>query len=290
MKNPKQLNYWILGGFENAKPMTQALEEARSMGLDGVELCFGAGGFNVGTTEAECKAIRKSAEGLGMAVHTVAAGSYWGCSLSDPSAAVRRKAVEFTKQYLQAANWVGAEVALVVPGAVAVPWDPNVKHVPYQTAWKNATASLRELLPVAKKHRVKIGLENVWNWFLSDAMAMRTFIDQFKSPWIGSYFDVGNCLINGYAQDWVEILDKRIVAVHVKNFSRSDCGGVLRGFGDDLAKGDLDVKAVTAALKRIKYSGPLTAEMIPFCRLPNLVMPDMALARDTAEKLQKMFG
>ena len=290
MKNPKQLNYWTLGGFDNAKPIAQALEEAKAMGLDGVELCFGAGAFDVKTTEAECKAIRKTAKDMGMAIHSLATGVYWGTSLADPRAAARKKAVEFTKKYLQAASWVGAKVVLVVPGAVAVPWDPSVKHVPYAEAWKYATESLRALLPVAKKLRVKIGLENVWNWFLSDAMAMKAFIDQFKSASIGAYFDVGNCLINGYAEDWIEILGKRIVAVHIKNFSREDCGGGLHGFGDDLAKGDLDVKAVIKALKKIKYTGPLTAEMIPFCRLPDLVLPDMDLSRDTAKKLQKLFG
>ena len=65
---------------------------------------------------------------------------------------------------------------------------------------------------------------------------------------------------------------------------------VVYSFGDDLAKGDVNWKATLKALKAIKYSGALTAEMIPFSRLPNLVLPDMKLARDTAGKMKKILG
>ena len=118
---------------------------------------------------------------------------------------------------------------------------------------------------------------------------MKTFVDQFGSSRIGVYFDTGNCLINGYPEDWIEILGKRIKAIHLKNFSRTDSGGVLHGFGDDLMKGDVNWNAVKKALKKINYTGPLTAEMIPFSRLPDLILPDMNLARDTAKKVLQLF-
>ena len=290
VKNVAQINYWTIGGFENAKPIPQALAEAKKMGFEGMELAFSGGRFGPATTEAQCKAIRKAARGLGMKIETLASGAYWGMSLSDPRASVRKNAVAFTKKYLQAAKWVGAKVVLVVPGAVAVPWDPSQRVVPYADAWKNATASLRQVLPAAKKLGVTIGLENVWNWFLADPIAMKTFVDQFKSSRLGCYFDVGNVAINGYPEHWIEILGRRIKAVHFKNFSRQDCGGVLHGFGDDLAKGDVDFKAVMKALRKIGYTGPITAEMIPFSRLPDLVLPDMKLARATAKRMKEILG
>ena len=45
-----------------------------------------------------------------------------------------------------------------------------------------------------------------------------------------------------------------------------------------------------AALAKIKYKGPITAEMIPFSRLPDMVLPDMPLARDTAAKLKQILA
>ena len=288
--NTMQINYWTLGGFEGAKDPLQALEEARRMGCDGLELCFGAGRFAPGISEARCTEIRRAARRMGMKIETLATGTYWELSLSSPREGVRKKAVAFTRQYLQVARWVGAKVVLVVPGAVAVPWDPSQPVVPYATAWKLATQSIRRLEPAARKLGVTMGLENVWNWFLADPIAMRTFVDQFRSPRVGVYFDVGNCQINGFAEHWVEILGRRIKAVHLKNFRREDCGGVLHGFGDDLAKGDVNFKATLKALKAIKYAGPLTAEMIPFSRLPNLVLPDMKLARTTVRRMKEILG
>lgn len=138
---------------------------------------------------------------------------------------------------------------------------------------------------------VAIAFENVWNWFLFDPVAMRAFIDQFKSPLVGSYLDVANVAINGYPEHWIPLLGKRIKGVHFKNYSRNDdCGGGLHGFGDDISKGDVNWPAVTGALTKIGYKGPVTAEMIPFSRLPNLVLPDLELARSTAPKLKAILG
>jgi hexulose-6-phosphate isomerase len=286
--NTLQINYWTIGGFEGGKPAAQALEEAKEMGYEGVELTFDAGEFSPGISEAKCNEIRKTAKSLGMKIDSLATGVYWGQSLSHPDAAVRKKAVAFTKEYLKVAKWVGAKVVLVVPGAVAVPWDDSQPVVPYGQVWKNSTKSVRQCIATAEKLGVTIAVENVWNWFLADPVAMREFVDQFDSPRVGVYFDVANCLLNGYPEHWIEMLGRRVKAVHFKNFSREDCGGVLHGFGDDILKGDVNWGAVVAALAKAKFAGPITAEMIPFSRLPDMVLPDMELARDTAGKLRRI--
>jgi L-ribulose-5-phosphate 3-epimerase len=286
----RQINYWTLGGFDGKVPVEDVLRQAKEMGFQGVELAFGAGVFAPGITEARCREIRVCAAELRMTLATLCTGVYWGQSLADPRAEVRKKAVAFTKEYLQVANWVGAKTVLVIPGHTAVPWDATQPVIPYATAWKLSTQSLRACLPTAKKLGVTLALENVWNWFLADPVAMKTFVDQFRSPNVGVYFDVANCVINGFPEHWIEVLGKRIKAVHIKNFSRSDCAGVLHGFGDDLLKGDVSFPAVVKALKKIRYAGALTAEMIPFSRLPNLVLPDAALARDTAPKMKQALA
>ena len=289
MKNVLQINYWTIGGFDGKTAVEQALRLAKSFGFEGLELCFGAGEFAPGIGEKRCRAIGAAARKLGLKIETVATGNYWTKSLTAPDKAERREALAFSREYLQAAAWVGAKTALVIPGAVAVPWDNARPVVPYKTAWACATGAIRSLLPTAQKCGVKIGIENVWNWFLADPIAMKTFLDQFESKWVGAYFDLGNCLINGFAEHWIEILGRRIFAVHLKNFSRDDCGGILHGFGDDIMKGSLNWEAALRMLKRTGYRGPLTAEMIPFSRLPNLVLPDLALARATGKKLNALL-
>ena len=38
MKNDKAINYWVLGGFAGDKSAIDAINDAKSMGLDGIEL------------------------------------------------------------------------------------------------------------------------------------------------------------------------------------------------------------------------------------------------------------
>jgi hexulose-6-phosphate isomerase len=281
MKNTKQVNYWMLGDFDGAKPIEQAFSEAKKMGYDGVELTFGHGELGPRITEARCRDIRRAARNTGVKMESLCTGVYWEQSLTDPRASVRHKAVAFTKAYLQVARWLGVRVILVVPGAVDVAFMPDARVVPYARVWKLATEALRKCLPVARATGVTMGIENVWNFFLTDPMALKAFVDQFKSPRVAVYFDVGNCMINGYPDHWIEILGKRIKAVHFKGFKRTDGGGGMSGFTSDLMDGDVDWKAVTGALKKIKYAGPITAEMLP---------PDMAVARKTAGRMKKILG
>ena len=289
MSHPLQISYVTIGGLAGEKPAEQAMKDAQLMGFDGVEFAFGVGEFVPGMLEDECARLRRVAEGMGMPLRTLATGEYWTQSLADPREAVRREAIAFTREYLCVAALLGVKTILVIPGHVAVPWDAAQPVIPYAQAWELASESLRACLSLAESLGVTMALENVWNWFLADPIAMRTFVDQFSSEYLGVYFDAGNVLINGYPEHWVDILGARIKAVHVKNFTRADCGGGLHGFGDDLAKGDLDWKAFGEALTRNGYAGPVTAEMIPFSRMPDLGLPDMALARKTAQAMKTLL-
>ena len=49
--------------------------------------------------------------------------------------------------------------------------------------------------------------------------------------------------------------------------------------------GDVNFSNILRELKKIGYSGSITAEMIPFSRLPDMVLPDMQLAEKTAKDL-----
>ncbi|MCX7935791.1 MAG: sugar phosphate isomerase/epimerase, partial [Planctomycetota bacterium] len=140
MKNILQINYWTIGGFEGKKPLDQAIRETKALGFDGLELAFGAGDFAPGISLEKCRELAAYAKAQGIALATTCTGVYWNQSLTSPRPEVRRQAVAFTKDYLRATAGVGAKVALVVPGAVAVPWDQSQPVVPYADAWKRAAA------------------------------------------------------------------------------------------------------------------------------------------------------
>lgn len=280
----KALNYWVIGGFDGSKGPYKAIEEVAEMGLDGLEITVGDC-IPADISEAECAKIAAAAKSAGIGLRTLATGFYWGCSFGSPDAAERERAIEFTRKYIGIAKAIGAGTILAVPGAVDVAWDTSRPVVPYGDVWKYSSESLHILKEYAEAAGINIALENVWNKFLLSPVEMKNYIDQFDSGRIGAYFDTGNCMITGYPEHWIEILGGRIKAVHLKNFNRNDAGGVLHGFGDDLAAGDLDFDALRIALQKHIPDVPVTAEMIPFCRLPDLVLPDMELARKTAEAL-----
>ncbi|GFR88247.1 xylulose 5-phosphate 3-epimerase [Elysia marginata] len=287
--NLKALNYWVLGGFSGEKSPKEAIDNISEMGLDALELTFGDV-LTQKITEAECKDILQYAKQKRVKLETLSSGNYWNLSLASENEEEKQNAITFTKKYIDVANWLDIHTILVVPGAVDIAWDDTKTVTSYQKVWDISTKSLKELLPYAQKKDVIIGLENVWNKFLLSPMEWKYYLEQFKSKYIGIYLDAGNVVVNGYPEHWIEILDKHIVALQVKNFERKDAAGLLKGFTDDLEKGDLDFVRLKESLKRINYRGPITAEMIPFCRLPDMVLPDMELARDTAIKMKKIFG
>lgn len=280
----KALNYWVFGGFDGQRTPYEFIDFAATQGLDGVELTVGDC-LKPDITEAECRAIADYAKSKGVGLQTLASGAGWGCALGAADATERQAAIDFTKKYLQIAAWIGAQTVLTVPGATRVAWEPSRPVLAYKQVWETATASIREVQPVAEELGVNLALENVWNRFLISPMEWKYFLDQFASPRIGMYFDVGNACLYGRPQDYPEILGDYIKAVHLKNFREEDCGGGLHGFGDDLLDGVLDYPALFASLDAIGYTGPVTVEMIPFSRLPDLVLPDRALAEKVTRQL-----
>jgi hexulose-6-phosphate isomerase len=84
-------------------------------------------------------------------------------------------------------------------------------------------------------------------------------VDEFKSPWVRAYFDVGNIVLFGYPQDWIRTLGKRIVKVHLKDFSIDRPNGKF--YWKNLGEGEIDWLEVRKALSEIAYSGYVTLEI-----------------------------
>ena len=116
-----------------------------------------------------------------------------------------------------------------------------------------------------------IGVENVWNKFLYSPLEYRDFIDSIGSRHVGAYFDIANPLAFGLPHHWIPILGRRIKRVHIKDYKRehNPDGTVAwspfpRGFDVPIGDGDVNFPEVLKALKRIRYTGPVTAEVLNF--------------------------
>ena len=183
----RAINYWVLGGFEGEKTPYQAIDDAKKMKLDGIELTFGDC-LKEDITEEECNNIKKYANENNIGLKTLAAGFYWGCSLGSGDPAEREKAISFTERYIKVASWLNVDRILVIPGAVDVAWDESRPVISYKNVWDNATDSLNKVLKTAREYRVTICLENVWNKFLLSPVEFNLFLDQFGYGYMGEMY------------------------------------------------------------------------------------------------------
>ena len=266
------------GGLKAKKPIAEAMQQAKDLGFDAIELCIASQGvLTHNTAQAQCEDIVATAQKIGIEISGLASGESWTCPPTANDPKVRQTIIDFTKKALQITKWLGTNVYLYVPGAVDVFFLPDAEVIPYDVCYDRAKEALNQLIPVAEQTGASIGIENVWNKFLLSPLDMRDFIDSFNSEMVGAYFDVGNVLLTGYPDQWIRILGKRIKRVHIKDFKRSV--GTAEGFVD-LLEGDVDFEAVKKALAEIGYDSYVTAELLPF---------EPGRPERTAEAMRKLF-
>jgi L-ribulose-5-phosphate 3-epimerase len=234
---------WGCIGF--GETIMEKFKAAKAAGFDGVEVMSHL-------NRSEVLAAR---DATGLVVPSVCGANHWKFPLSDPDPAIRSQGIEALKLSLEDAAAYGADTVLLVPGRV------NEK-VTYDECWNRTRDEIKKVLPLAESLKVKIAVENVWNNFLISPIEMVSYIDQFNSPWVGSYFDCGNVLVYGWPEQWIKILGKRIAKIHIKEFSRkiADSQGRSAGFKVNLLEGDVNWPLVMKALDDIGYSGWTTIE------------------------------
>ncbi len=277
----KCISYWsVRDGLDGTRPIAEAAADAKAAGFEGIELCIGLEGLlTPDTDKATCESYRKTVEDAGLKLETLASGMTWGSSPTDLNPDVRAKAIEQHQKALQVAAWLGAKAFLMVPGAVKIAWDPSYGPVPYDKAVTWAREAVTQLVPTAEKLGVDLCLENVWNGLFYSPLEFAAFIDGFKSPRVGMYFDVGNTIgIHQAPHHWIEILGKRIRRIHIKDYD-SNTGG-MAGFCD-LLVGDVPWAETMAALRKVGYDATIVAEMVPY---------NPGLLERTSEALDKILA
>jgi hexulose-6-phosphate isomerase len=214
---------------------------------------------------AQAEVFGQQARDAGVPVHSIIYGG-WGAPLSDPDPAIQEKGKAEVEQALRCAKAMGAENVLLVPAHVKA----NVRYV---EAYERSQKHIRSLIPIAEELGVVITVEEVWNDFLLSPLEFAQYVDEFDSPFVQAYFDVGNVVAFGYPQDWIRTLGKRIMKVHLKDFDRDK-----REF-TNLLEGSVDWAEVRKAFAEVGYEGYVTAE---------LSGGDEAYLRDLSERMSKI--
>jgi hexulose-6-phosphate isomerase len=223
----------------------EKFELAKRAGFNGIQP-------NTLNSADEVKQYQEAAQKTGVKITSIMNSDHWKYPLSDNDPEVVQKCVEGLKTSMHNAQDLSAGAVLLVPGVVTA-------EVRYADVYRRSQEQIRKLLPLAKEVKVIIAIENVGNRFLLSPLEMARYIDEFKSLWIRSFFDIGNVVSIGYPQDWIRTLGKRVCRVHIKRFEP----------GTDHPKFDpkdrrtqgIDWPDVRRALNEIGYKGWITAEV-----------------------------
>jgi len=249
-----------LGMLPKDLPNEEKFALAKACGFQGMEA------YPMGDLEA-ARQLGEQARQAGVPIHSICAGG-WKTPFSDPDPAVIEQGHQAMETALRSAKAMGANAVLLVPAVV------NAK-VRYCAAYERSQANIRPLLPLAEELGVVIAVENVWNNFLLSPIEFARYVDEFRSPWLRAYFDVGNVVKFGWPQDWIRTLGHRIVKVHLKDYSRKEHRFT------PLGEGDVDWAEVTRAFDEIGYQGYMTTE---------LAGGDEAYLRGLSETIKALTG
>jgi L-ribulose-5-phosphate 3-epimerase len=252
------------GAFAAAAPQRLPIKKAVLLDMLPAQLSYAARfklGKDLGFEEIECpttsderiaEELKKAAESSGLRIHSVMNQAHWKYPLSSADSAVVAESIKGMETSLRNAHFWGADTVLLVPAVV----NPQTR---YRDAWVRSQQQIRRLIPMAQELKVVIAVEEVWNKFLLSPVEFARYVDEFESPWIRAYFDVGNVVISGYPQDWIRTLGKRIVKLHIKDFKFA--GNPRQATWTALREGEIDWIEVHKALAEIGYAGSATVEL-----------------------------
>jgi hexulose-6-phosphate isomerase len=253
-------------GMIKGGDLTERFKTAKAAGFMGVEMSLP--GDNVEETQ---KAIAAS----GLPVDGSVCAGHWNIRHTSPDAATRATALENLKQALRDTRAVGGHSVLLVVG--------KGEDGPENEIWPRSVENIAKAVPLAAELGVQIVIENVWNQFLynHDGGADQTaekfvkYVDEFRSPWVGMQFDIGNHWKYGSMGDWIRQLGHRVLKLDVKGFSRE------KNKFTPIGEGDIDYADVRKALTEINYHGWLAAEVAG---------GDLAYLTGVAKEMDTAFG
>jgi len=174
--------------------------------------------------------------------------------MGSPKQEDRETGKKLLGKQLACAKALGASGILVVPGGIS-------EEVSLAEAYANSAEFLKSCKDLIAEYKISVGVENVWNQFFMSPLDMVSFIiGLVDCEYVTAYYDVGNVAAFSWSEYWIEILDKRISHIHIKDFKRNS-GFNSGGTWCNLLEGDVDFKKIIPALKKIGWDGYLTAEI-----------------------------
>lgn len=227
--------------------LVERLRMAQAAGLDGVDLDQAAR-----YTPEEARA---AVQETGVFVHNAINHDHWSQRLTSTKPEERAKGLENLLHCIRVSHACGGSGVLLVVGHGN---DGAAEEID-----ERCRVEIKKALPLAAALGQKILFENVWNHMHykhdsppeQSAELFIKFVDSFKSPWVGMYYDIGNHWKYGQPLEWIRAFGHRCVKLDIKGFSRANDKFV------EIPDGDLPWNEVRKGLEEIGFTGWATAEV-----------------------------
>lgn len=257
--SPRRWKKAYMVGHLTKGPVLPIFQLLREAGFEGVEL--------ISPNALDQNEVLAARDKTGLVIHGVSVGKLWEQPLSDPDPKVVEQGLAAVTQAFHDCKAYGGTTVLVVPAVVN-------KKVSYREAYARSQENIRKLIPQAEQAGVKIAIEEVWNRFLLSPIEFSRYIDEFGTPTVGAYFNVGNVVEYGFPEEWIRELGKRILKVHVKEYAKP------KRFNYKLGEGEVDWPAVHQALMDVGYEGWIAAEV---------ELGDLATMKDVVRRMDQVL-
>jgi hexulose-6-phosphate isomerase len=229
--------------------VVERLRMAREAGFDGVDFDQAA--------EYTPEEARLAVQESGVFVHNAINHAHWSQRLTSAKEQERAQSRANIEHCIRISHAAGGSGVLIVVG--------RGSDGPADVIAERARQEIRKLLPTAAAMGQMILIENVWNQMMYDHDAppdqspdrFIDFVDSFRSPWVGMYYDIGNHWKYARPGEWIRAFGHRCVKLDVKGFSRAKNKFVDITGADD----DIPWEQVRRALDDIHFTGWATAEV-----------------------------
>ena len=256
MAQPRQriaVSTYSFWHFEPVKyPIEKVIDQAYSMGFDGVELLhrqFASEDKSYLNTLKQ-RAFDKGLDMPMLSIHQ---------DFVSPDVAERKKHIDHTKHCIDLASQLGIPCVRLNSGRwkTIKSFDDLMKakgEEPPIAGYKDADAigwcvdSIREILPHAESAGVKLALENHWGLTTKVSTLLQIW-KTVNSPWLGINLDTGN-----YPDKYYEGIAQMAPHASIVQAKTYHGGGVWYTL-------DLDYKKIAGILRAAKFSGWVSLEM-----------------------------
>lgn len=235
-----------VGMIREGNSLEEKFRIAKNAGFDGVELQLPG---------VDVDEVRRATAATGLVVDGSVGAHHWKVRHTSPDMEVRKQALKYLIEGIEQTAAVGGHTHLIVVGKDVD--GPESELIP------RSIENIAKALPTAARHGVTIAVENVWNGLCYDPNGSGDqtverfiqYVDEFRSPFVGMQFDIGNHWKFGDPAVWIRDLGNRVVKLDIKGFSRAEDKFT------EIAACDIPWKSVRQALRDIHFHGWCAAEV-----------------------------